>query len=89
MHRHGAHYGRVAGACAMLKNITLSADEDLIRRAREKARQEHSTLNANFRRWLRQYVSKNNKPDDFRALMESLDYARAGRKFSRDELNER
>ncbi len=73
----------------MLKNITLSAEEELIRRAREKAKREHTTLNANFRRWLRQYVNRNNKPDDVRALMESLNYARTGRKLSRDELNER
>lgn len=73
----------------MLKNITLSADEELIRRAREKSRREHSTLNANFRRWLRQYVNKNNKHSDFRSLMESLNYARTGRKLSREELNER
>ncbi len=73
----------------MVKNITLSADEELIRKAREKARREHSTLNANFRRWLRQYVNKNNRPEGFKSLMKSLDYARAGRGFSRDELNER
>lgn len=73
----------------MLKNITLSAEEELIRRAREKARGEHATLNANFRRWLRQYVNKNKRPNDFRALMESMNYSRTDRKFSREELNER
>ncbi len=73
----------------MLKNITLSADEELIRKGREKARQEHSTLNANFRSWLRQYVNRNTKTTDFRAFMESFNYARLGRKFSRDELNDR
>jgi hypothetical protein len=73
----------------MLKNVTLSAEEDLIRKAREKARKERSTLNANFRRWLRQYVNKNPNNAGFRVLMESLSYARPGRKFSRDEMNER
>lgn len=73
----------------MLKNITLSADEELIRKAREKASKEHTTLNANFRRWLRQYVNRNTNPTNFKAFMESLDYARPGRKFSRDELHER
>jgi hypothetical protein len=38
----------------MLKNITLSADEELIRKAREKAQKEHTTLNASFRQWLKQ-----------------------------------
>ena len=39
----------------MLKNITLSADAELIRQARDKARQEKTTLNATFRLWLARY----------------------------------
>jgi hypothetical protein len=73
----------------MLKNITLSADEELIRKAREKAKSERTTLNATFRRWLRQYVNKNTRTTDYQAFMDSLNYARPGRKFSREELNER
>ena len=73
----------------MLKNITLSADEELIRKAREKAKGEHTTLNATFRRWLRQYVNKNTKTTDYQAFMDSLNYAKPGRKFSREEMNER
>jgi len=73
----------------MLKNITLSASEELIRKAREKARREKTTLNATFRQWLRQYVNKNAKTSDYYAFMDSLDYASPGRKFSREELNER
>ena len=73
----------------MLKNITLSADEELIRRAREKARREHTTLNAHFRKWLKQYVNSDNRLNDYDALMQSLSYARPGKTFTRDELNER
>jgi hypothetical protein len=73
----------------MLKNITLSADEELIRKGREKAGRERTTLNANFRRWLRQYVNRNEKGADYRDLMKSLNYVLPGRKFSREELNER
>lgn len=73
----------------MLKNITLSAEEELIRKGRDKARRERTTLNANFRRWLKQYVNRNEKASDYRALMSSLTYARPGRKFSREELHER
>ena len=73
----------------MLKNITLSADEELIRKAREKAQGEHTTLNSTFRRWLRQYANKNTRTTDYQAFMDSLNYARPGRKFSREELNER
>ena len=74
---------------AMLKNITLSAEEWLIRKAHEKARRERITLNENFRRWLKQYVNDNNGAKDYDALMKSLNYAASGKSFTRDEMNER
>ncbi|MBN1290416.1 MAG: hypothetical protein JXB48_01130 [Candidatus Latescibacteria bacterium] len=73
----------------MLKNITMSAEEELIRKAREKANKEHTTLNASFRQWLKQYINRNTKTIDFDTFMEQLNYAEPGRKFSREELNER
>ena len=73
----------------MLKNITLSAEDDLIERARDRARHEKTTLNATFRSWLRQYVNPTAKTAIFSVFMDSLGYAKPGRKFSRDELNER
>jgi hypothetical protein len=73
----------------MLKNITLSAEEELIEKARDRARREKTTLNATFRQWLRQYVSRTTKTADYSSFMESLSYAKPGRTFSRDELNER
>ncbi len=73
----------------MLKNITLSAEEELIRKAREKANKERTTLNATFRQWLKQYISRNTKTIDVNNFMEQLNYADSGRHFSREELNER
>ena len=74
----------------MLKNITLSADEQLIEQAREKARGEHTTLNAQFRRWLESYTAGRERIADYRALMERIGATTdAGRKFTRDEMNER
>jgi len=73
----------------MLKNITLSAEEELIRKAREKAHKEHTTLNATFRQWLKQYINRNTKTIDVNNFMEQLNYADPGRHFSREELNER
>ena len=73
----------------MLKNITLSAEEKLIRKAREKARREHTTLNASFRQWLQQYVNKSTKTIDYFHFMKKLEYVKPGGKFSRDDLNER
>jgi hypothetical protein len=73
----------------MLKNITLSADEKLIQDARNIAQSENATLNSEFRGWLRQYVNTKSGSRDFDALMHSLQYARAERAFTRDELNGR
>lgn len=71
----------------MLKNITLSAEEELIRKARAKARRERTTLTATFRRWLKQYVGIDDNSHDYDALMKTLSYAKPGRIFSRDEMN--
>lgn len=73
----------------MLKNITLSAEESLIQRARAKAETRETTLNAEFRIWLVQYVERPQSAEAFLAVMRELDYAQPGRQFSRDEMNER
>ncbi|MFW5773544.1 MAG: hypothetical protein ACOCWD_02575 [Tangfeifania sp.] len=73
----------------MFKNITFSAEKDLIDKAREKAQSEKTTLNVVFRRWLKQYTGKKNISNEIDMVMESVDYAKSGKKFSRDEFNER
>jgi hypothetical protein len=73
----------------LLKNITLSAEESLIERARQRAEAENTTLNAEFRRFLAQYVERPHSKANFQALMAHLSYARPGKVFSREELNER
>jgi len=74
-----------------MKNITLSADESLIEAARERAQAEHTTLNAEFRRWLTDYAKRKQRTDEAMAVIERLQsYASTGgRKFTRDEMNER
>ena len=71
--------------------MTLSADESLIEAARERAQSEHSTLNAEFRRWLRNYAGREDKGAAYDALMKDLRkrVSTGGRKFTRDEMNER
>jgi hypothetical protein len=71
------------------KNITLSANESLIAEARRSAGEERTTLNALFRQWLQNYVCRGAVPDRYRTLMDRLGYANAGRRFSREESNER
>lgn len=73
----------------MNRNITLTADEALIRQARRRAASEHTTLQRLFREWLDQYVSESSAPNEYAALMQRLDYVDAGGSFSREEMNER
>ena len=74
-----------------VKNITLSANEDLIEAARDRARSERSTLNEQFRLWLVEYTRQGQRADQSRALIEEMQrYVNTGgRKFTRDEMNER
>ena len=74
-----------------MKNITLSADESLIEAARQQARSENTTLNEQFRLWLAEYASRRRSADDAMRLVDEIrTYARTGgRKFTRDEMNER
>lgn len=74
-----------------MKNITLSADDKLIKAARERARTEHTTLNEQFRRWLADYVRQEQQTESTMALIEELrgQVRTGGRKFTWDEMNER
>jgi hypothetical protein len=74
-----------------MKNVTLSASEDLIEQAREIARAKHTTLNQAFREWLADYTARESGLREYQALMRNLAESgvQAGRKFSREEMNER
>ncbi|MGD1074303.1 MAG: hypothetical protein ABSB15_29710 [Bryobacteraceae bacterium] len=72
-----------------MKNITLSADEDLIERARSIAREQRRTLNEAFREWLAQFAQSAGDGQGFDALMTRFEHVDAGRHFGRNELNER
>jgi len=73
-----------------MKNITLSADEDLIEQARKVAESQNTTLNAAFREWLEDYAKRSGDLAAFDRVMERL----RGRvvshgPYTRDEMNER
>ncbi len=74
-----------------MKNITLSADENLIEAAYQRAEAEHTTLNEQFQLWLEHYVQREQQAAramrTIHELQDSL-FTR-GRKFTRDEMNER
>ncbi len=73
----------------MLKNITLSADEELIEKARKRAQADKTTLNASFRQWLKTFANSSFKAQDYDELMQTLSYVKSDKKYTRDELNER
>jgi hypothetical protein len=72
-----------------VKNVTLSADEHLIERARLVARSQHKTLNAAFREWLEQYGAQAGAGAAVDALLRRLRHVRSSGPYSRDQLNER
>jgi hypothetical protein len=72
-----------------MKNVTFSADESLIQKARARAQREHRTLNTAFREWLERYAGEANAGVEFDHLMRRLSQVRFGRKFTRDEMNAR
>jgi hypothetical protein len=72
-----------------MRNITLSAEDWLIERARLVAQSRHTTLNTAFREWMRQYAGADLADERYQAVMEGLKGVDAGRKFTRDEMNER
>lgn len=72
-----------------VKNVTLSADDRLLERAREVARGRSTTLNQLFREWLAELTAEKARPHRYDDLMRRLGHARSGGRFSRDELNAR
>ena len=73
----------------MIKNITFNAEDFLLKKAREKAMRERKSLNGVFREWLGRYVGQEDVSKNYRVLMKSMKYVVPGKKFSREELNER
>ena len=73
-----------------MKNVTLSAEDHLIEAARERARSEHTTLNAAFRTWLSEYANQEQRLAEFDAVVgEVCGKLNVGKKLTRDEMNAR
>ena len=77
-----------------MKNITLSADEELIERAKAVARARGTTLDHEFRDWLRDFADSadgrsraERALEVIRELQKHVDTG--GRRFTREELNAR
>ena len=74
-----------------MKNIVISVDENLFEAVEERARAEHTTVNEQIQLWLEDYARRSRNADEAMALVERMrSYVRTGgRKFTRDEMNER
>jgi hypothetical protein len=74
-----------------MRNITLSADPDLIDDARAQARRENTTLNEQFRLWLLSYTNRRSRTDRAMASIAALQkhVSTSGKKLTREEMNER
>jgi len=72
----------------VLQNITSDGDKSDLELAREEARSQNTTLSEIFRGWVKGIAGRV-RARKYRALMNRLRYADAGRKFTRDEMNER
>jgi hypothetical protein len=74
-----------------MKNITLSAREELIESGRKVALSRKTTLNGLFREWLEQLGDGELRKKVYLQHMEELGKRiRVGsRKFNREEMNER
>jgi hypothetical protein len=78
----------------MLKNITFSAEEQIIEAARARARAEKTTLNEKVRSWLENYARDQAESDSvldrhLQTMARLKGKVVIGRKLTRDELNER
>jgi hypothetical protein len=72
-----------------MKNITLSAEETLIEAAREQARADNTTLNEQFRIWLASYAKRRQMARYEEVMSKLRGKLVMGRKYTRDEMNER
>lgn len=74
-----------------MRNITFSAEDEMIEAARERAQREKTTLNEEFRRWLAEYANQELRVEEAMRIIDEVRlYAgTGGRRFSHDEMNER
>lgn len=75
-----------------MKNITLSADEKLIEKARREAVRRGKSLNQLIRDYLEELAGERSPATEFERLRELSRLARGHRgswRFDRDELHER
>jgi plasmid stability protein len=78
---------------AIMTNVTLALDEQLLRSARVKAIHEHTSVNAVIREyltaWVRDESDRAALVERARTAMDGAEYRSGGASWTRDELHER
>jgi hypothetical protein len=76
-----------------MAKLTITVDERLLNKARIKALEQGTSVNALLRSFLEQYVrdadARKKAIDDILALSRSSRAARSGKRWTRDQLHER
>jgi plasmid stability protein len=76
-----------------MANLTIALDDEILRRARLKALQQGTSVNALLREYLVQYAGTRSAQEQaakrFLQLAAKSKARRGARRFSRDELHER
>ena len=74
-------------------NLTIVVDDDTLKRARIRAIQENTSVNAVVRKYLTAYAAADRRRTEacerLLALSQSCDSGRGGAKWTRDDLHER
>ena len=74
-----------------MTNVTLSVNENDLRKARALARLNNTSLNEMFREWLNDITQEKNVNIEakLKSLWEDTDYVIVGRKLTREEMHKR
>jgi hypothetical protein len=74
-----------------MTNVTLSVNENDLRKARSLARLNNTSLNEMFREWLKGITQTKdvNIEAKLKSLWEDTDYVVVGRKLTREEMHKR
>jgi len=74
-----------------MTNVTLSVNENDLRKARTVARLNNTSLNEMFREWLKDITQAKvvNVEAKLKSLWEDTDYVVVGRKLTREEMHKR
>jgi hypothetical protein len=74
-----------------MKTITVQIDDQVVEAAEARARSEQTTLDKQIGIWLADYAGESHRAQQAMAVVAALQskLRTGGRKFTRDEMNER